>query len=71
MMKSLVVPPTAEPQGLLATEDEFFFLKLFLRYTMDSASQVGVDPIERELFGVETREEEFGFYSGTSVSRVL
>jgi len=63
-MESLVVPPTAKPQGSLATEDEFFFLKLSLRYTMDSASQVGADPIETELFGVETRVKEFGFYSG-------
>ncbi len=70
-MESLIVPPTADPRGLLATEDEFFSLKLFLRYTMDSALQMGADPIERELFGVETRAEEFGFYSCTSVSRVL
>jgi len=51
--------------------DEFFFLKLFLRYTMDSASRVGAAPIETELFGVETRVERLGFYSGPAVSQVL
>jgi len=70
-MESLVVPPTAEPRGLSLARDEFFFLKLFLRYTMDSASQVGAAPIETELFGVETRVERLGFYSSPAVSQIL
>jgi len=70
-MESLVVPPTAQPRGSSIAEDEFFFLKLFLRYTMDSASQVGAVPIETEIFGVETRVERLGFHSGPAGSPVL
>ena len=70
-MESLVVPPAAEPRGSSIAVDEFFFLKLFLRYTMDSASRVGAAPIETELFGVEARVERLGFYSGPAVSQVL
>ena len=70
-MESLVVPPTAEPRGSRIAEDEFFFLKLFLRYTTDSASRAGAAPNETELFGVETRVEELSFYSGPAVSPVL
>ena len=70
-MESLGVSPTAEPRCSLATEDEFFFLKLFLRYAMDSASRVGAAPMETELFGVETRVERLGFHSGPAGSPVL
>ncbi len=70
-MESLVVPPTAEPRGSRIAGDEFFFLKLFLRYTIDSASRAVAAPIETELFGVETRVEELSFYSGPAVSPVL
>ncbi len=70
-MESLVIPPTAEPRGSSIAGDEFFFLKLFLRYTIDSASRVAAAPIETELFGVETRVERLGFYSGPAVSPVL
>jgi len=70
-MESLVVSPTAEPRGSSNVGDEFFFLKLFLRYTIDLASRVGAAPIETELFGVETRVEELGFYSSPAVSSVL
>ncbi len=70
-MESLVVSPTAEPRGSSDAKDEFFFLKLFLRYTIDSASRAGAAPNETQLFGVETRIEELGFYSGPAVYRVL
>ena len=70
-MESLVVSPTAEPRGSTDAEDEFFFLKLFLCYTIDSASRSRAAPIETELFGVETRVERRGFYSGPSFSPVL
>ena len=70
-MESLVVPPTAEPRGSSIAGDEFFFLKLFLRYTIDSASRAIAAPIETELFGVETRVEKLGFYSGPAVFQVL
>jgi len=70
-MESLVVSPTAEPRGSSDIGDEFFFLKLFLRSTIDSASRAGAAPIETELFGVETQVERLGFYSGPSVPRVL
>ena len=70
-MESLVVSPTAEPRGSSDAKDEFFFLKLFLRYTVDSASRAGAAPIEIELFGVETRVERRGFYSSPVVSSVL
>ena len=70
-MESLVVSPTAEPRGSSDAKDEFFFLKLFLRYTVDSASRAGAAPIETELFGVETRVERRSFYSSPVVSPVL
>jgi hypothetical protein len=70
-MASLVVTPTAEPRSSSIAGDEFFFLKLFLRYTIDSASQARAAPIETETFGVEIRVERLGFYSGTAVSPVL
>jgi len=70
-MESLVVSPTAEPRGSSNAGDEFFFLKLFLRYTIDSASRVGAAPIETELFGVETRVDRLGFYSSPAISSVL
>jgi hypothetical protein len=70
-MESLVDSPTAEPRGSSDIGDEFFFLKLFLRYTIDSASRAGAAPIETELFGVETRVEELGFYSSPAIYRVL
>ena len=70
-MESLVVSPTAEPRGPSDAKDEFFFLKLFLRHTIDSASQAGAAPIETELFGVETRIEKLGFYSSPAVSQIL
>ncbi|TMI08179.1 hypothetical protein E6H34_04895 [Candidatus Bathyarchaeota archaeon] len=70
-MESLAVPPTAEPRGSSIAGDEFVFLKLFLRYTMDSSSRVRAAPIEPELFGVETRVKRLGFYSGPHVSQVL
>lgn len=70
-MESLVIPPTAEPRGSSIDRSEFFFLKLFLRYTTDYASQVAVAPIETELFGVETRIDRLGFYSGPAVSQAL
>jgi len=70
-MESLVDSPTAEPRGSSDIGDEFFFLKLFLRYTIDSASRAGAAPIETELFGVETRVEELGFYSSPAVYQVL
>jgi hypothetical protein len=70
-MESLVVSPTAEPRGSSVVGDEFFFLKLFLRYTIDSASRAGAAPIETELFGVEPRVEELGFYSSPTIHLVL
>src|SRR5438105_8776977 len=70
-MESFAVPPTAEPRGSSIAGDEFVFLKLFLRYTMDSASRVRAAPIETELFGVESRVKRLGFYSGPHVSQVL
>jgi len=70
-MKSLVVSPTAEPRGSSEVGDEFFFLKLFLRYTIDSASRAGAAPIETDLLGVETRVEGLGFYSSITISPVL
>jgi hypothetical protein len=70
-MASLVVSPTAEPRGSSDVGDEFFFLKLFLRYVIDSASRVGAAPLETELFGVESRIENLGFYSSPAVSQVL
>ncbi|OLE68027.1 hypothetical protein AUF78_18000 [archaeon 13_1_20CM_2_51_12] len=70
-MESLVVSPTAEPRGSRIVGDELFFLKLFLRYTIDSASRAVAAPIETKLFGVETRVEQLGFYSGPAVSSVL
>jgi hypothetical protein len=70
-MESLVDSPTAEPRGSSDIGDEFFFLKLFLRYTIDSASRAGAAPLEPALFGVETRVEELGFYSSPTGSRVL
>ena len=63
-MESLVVSPTAEPRGSSEIGEEFFFLKLFLRYTVDSASRVVAAPIETAIFGVETRVRSLGFYSG-------
>ena len=69
-MESLVDSPTAEPRGC-SDGDELFFLKLFLRYAIDSASSVGAAPLETELFGVETRVERLGFYSGPAIYRVL
>jgi hypothetical protein len=70
-MESLVVPPTAEPRGSSIIVDEFFFLKLFLRYTIDLASRAVAAPIETELFGVENRVARLGFYSSPPVSPVL
>jgi len=70
-MESFVVSPTAEPRGFSDVGDEFFFLKLFLRYTTDSASRVGAAPIETELFGVETRVEGLGFYSSPAICPIL
>ena len=70
-MESLGDSPTAEPRGSSDIGDEFFFLKLFLRYTIDSASRAGAAPIETELFGVETRVERLGFSSSPVLNRVL
>jgi len=70
-MESLVVSPTAEPRGSSDIGDEFFFLKLFLRHTIDSASRAGAAPIETEPFGVETRVERLGFYSTPVMNTVL
>jgi len=70
-MESLVVSPTAEPRGSSDIGDEFFFLKLLLRHTIDSASRAGAAPIETELFGVETRVERLGFYSTPAMNTVL
>jgi hypothetical protein len=70
-MESLVASPTAEPRGSTNFGDEFFFLKLFLRYTIDSASRARAAPLETELFGVETRVEQLGFYFGPVISQVL
>ena len=70
-MESLVVSPTAEPRGSSDIGDEFFFLKLFLRYTIDSASRAGAAPIETELFRVEARPIKMGFYFGPVISQVL
>jgi hypothetical protein len=70
-MESLGDSPTAEPRGSSDIGDEFFFLKLFLRYTIDSASRAGAAPIETELFGVETRVEELGFSSSPADYPVL
>ena len=64
-MESVVVSPTAEPRGSSEIRKELFFLKLFLRYTVDSASRTIAAPIETELFGVKTRVENIGYYSGT------
>ena len=70
-MESLVVSSTAEPRGSSDVADEFFFLKLFLRYTIDSASRAGAAPNETELFGAESRVERLGFYFGPVMSPVL
>ncbi len=70
-MESLVVSPTAEPRGSSDAGDEFFFLKLFLRYTIDSASRAGAAPIETQLFGVEAGPVKMGFYFGPVISQVL
>ena len=70
-MESLVVSPTAEPRGSADIKDEFFFLKLFLRYTIDSASRAGAAPIETELFRVETRPFKMGFYLAPVISQFL
>jgi len=70
-MESLVVSPTAEPRGSSDIGAEFFFLKLLLRHTIDSASRAGAAPIETELFGVETRVERLGFYSTPAMKTVL
>jgi len=70
-MESLVVSPTAESGGSSDIGDEFFFLKLFLRYTMDSAPRAEAAPIETELFGVGTRIEKLCFHSSPAVPRVL
>ena len=69
-MESLVESPTAEPRGC-SDGDEFFFLKLFLRYGMDSASSAGAAPIETKLLGVEKLVERLGFYSSPAIHRVL
>ena len=63
-MESLVVSPTAELRGSSEVKDELFFLKLFLRYTLDSASKAIAAPIETALFGVETKVGSLGFYFG-------
>jgi hypothetical protein len=70
-MESLVASPTAKPRGFSDAGDEFFFLKLFLRYTIDSASRAGAAPIETEFFRVEARPFEVGFYFGPVTSQVL
>jgi hypothetical protein len=70
-MESLVVPPTADPRDSSHLGDELFFIQLFLRYGIDSASSVRAAPLETELFGVETRVERLGFYSSPAVYRVL
>ena len=70
-MDSLIISPTAEPRGSSDIGDEFFFLKLFLQYAIDSASQAGAAPLETELFGVETRVERLGFYPSPAVTPVL
>ncbi|OLE86564.1 MAG: hypothetical protein AUF79_15165 [Crenarchaeota archaeon 13_1_20CM_2_51_8] len=70
-MESLVVSPTAEPRGSSDIGDEFFFLNLFLQYTIDSASRARAAPLETELFGVETRVETLGFSSGPAIISVL
>jgi len=70
-MESLVISPTAEPRGSSNAGDEFFFLKLFLRYTIDSASQAGAAPIETEFFRVEARPFKMGFYFGPVTSQAL
>jgi hypothetical protein len=70
-MESLVASPTAEPRGSTNFGDEFFFLKLFLRYTIDSASRARAAPLETELFGVETRVEKLGFYSNSVIDQAL
>jgi hypothetical protein len=70
-MESLVVSPAAELQGSSDAGDEFFFLKLFLLYTIDSASQARAAPIETELFRVEPGPIKIGFYFGPVISRIL
>jgi hypothetical protein len=70
-MESLVASPTAESRGSSDVREEFFFLKLFLRYTIDSASRARAAPLETELFGVETRVEKLGFYSNSVTEQVL
>jgi hypothetical protein len=70
-MESLVESPTAESRGFSDTGDELFFLKLFLRYTIDSASRTRAAPIETILFGVETQVKRTGFYSGPLFYPVL
>ena len=70
-MESLVASPTAEPRGSTNFGDEFFFLKLFLRYTIDSASRARAAPLETELFGVDTQVEKLGFYSNPMIDQVL
>jgi hypothetical protein len=70
-MESLVNSPTAEPRGSTEIGDEFFFLKLFLRYTIDSASRAGAAPIESEPFGAEAPLERLGFHFGSAKYLVL
>jgi hypothetical protein len=70
-MESFVASPTAEPRGSSDLKEEFFFLKLFLRYTIDSASRARAAPLEIELFGVETQVEKLGFYSNPVIDQVL
>ncbi len=70
-MESLVVPPTAMPEGTSEVGDEFFFLKLLLRYTAGSASQVGAVPIESQAFGAEAPLERIGFHFGSATYLVL
>ena len=64
-MESLIVSPTAEPRGSSEIRKELFFLKLFLRYTVDSASRTVAAPIETGLLGVKIRVENVGYYSRT------
>src|SRR5207245_11079812 len=66
-MESLVVSPTAEPRGSSDIGDEFFFLNLFLQYTIDSASRARAAPLETELFGVETRVDTRSISSAPAI----
>ena len=70
-MESVVVSPTAEPRGSTEIKEELFFLHLFLRYTVDSASRTVAAPIESSLFVVKSRVEIFGFYFGVVSSLTL